>query len=520
MLERKQHIARLPVVDYPENLTDDSTELAVSIPLFHSVTDTNFADFDVDRFQNIHCKGAIWAALSMLFNTDLGSHGVPVYFHIEDKAWEYAEPMFHHFGVPEKWIRLVNVPEGEPLPYEMNKAHFGKKYIPLLDTGLDPDVLLIFDSDAYILAEDKPLPFYEKLTSPLLKSRPTMTYTHYAELAYEWWVQVLLMATGRPHNTEGKLNELEQGAYKRLGFDRELEKDYGSKDKVWRLWCDNYMVTFPKGHPVRDYTLQNIHTCYCSPYIHSVWSEFHEPFIQLKDILGIPVYNWESDFIKTETYNSMMHCRVDKGKQESRVDEYYDNFWDHLTLNIPRLSTKEGPINRARRGTDDRNLLGGEGKPGRIDGYDVNYKTDEKGDCVRDATYHCVAIPHLPTFKKHSSNKHALNVVDVCRDLTESGQRVIHYGHPDSEVDCAEHVPVQSRELFQVLYGNLGDIESKKYHYKDAVYMEFSIECLKALRTRINAGDFVILFWGVGHHLIQQQLKDLPVHILSPVFEK
>ena len=523
MVEPKGHIAKLPVVAYP-NYEQASEELAVSIPLFFSAKDTTFQDFDVDRFQNIHVKGAIWSALSMMHNTDLGDKGVPFYFHVEDKILEYAKPIFDAFGVDEKWIRIINVPDGEPLPYEMNKTHFGKKYIPLLDDEINPDVLLIFDSDAFILAEDKPLPFYEKLTSPLLKTRPTMTYCHYADLAYKWWVQVLLMTSGRPANTEGKLNVLEQEAYERLGFQRPLEKDYAPDAKVHRLWCDNYMVTFPKDHPVRDYTIENIHTCYCSPYIHSVWSEFNDPFIQLKDILGVPVYNWESDFIKKTAkagFDCMMHCRVDRGKKKSRIDEFYGDFWDHLTLNIPCLTTKEGPIDRGRKGTEDRNLNfeggeGPEGKPGRINGYDVKYKSDAS----IDAAYHCIGIPHLPTFKKHSSNKHALNVVSVCEGLHNSGQRVYHYGHPDSEVDCTEHIPVQSRELFQALYGNLGDLESKKYDYKDPVYTEFSLSCVRELRNRVNAGDFVILFWGVGHFLIHQELKKMPVHVLGPVFEK
>ena len=55
------------------------------------------------------------------------------------------------------------------------------------------------------------------------------------------------MTSGRPAGTKGKLNELEKQAYERLGFQRELEKDYGPKERVWRLWCDNYMVTFRGG---------------------------------------------------------------------------------------------------------------------------------------------------------------------------------------------------------------------------------------------------------------------------------
>ena len=59
----------------------------------------------------------------------------------------------------------------------------------------------------------------------------------------------------------------------------------------------------------------------------------------------------------------MMHCRVDKGKSESRIDEFFDDFLEHLTLNIPYLSTKEGPIDRAKRlGVEGQGELGVSGK--------------------------------------------------------------------------------------------------------------------------------------------------------------
>ena len=528
MSDPKEHIGLLPVVQYPYN-AGSNPELAVSIPLFHSEKDSTCDNFDTDRFQNIHCKGAIWSALSLLYNTDLAAHGVPVYFHIEEKVWEHAKPMFEAFRVPERFIRCVTVPEGEPLPFDMGLTHFGKKWIGLLDAAMDAfEVFLIYDSDCFILAEDTPLPFYRKLTSSLLKARPAMTFFHYREMTYQWWVQVLNMATGRPEKMQGTLNALEQQAYQRLGFEKALGPDYGPEEKVWRIWADDYMLTFPKGHPVRQWTLDNIPTCYCTPYIHSPWSEYNEPFVELKGILGIPVYNWVDDFINRtssddrETVHAhldcMMHARTPLGSEDSRINEYYNDFWNHLSLNISYLSTQAGALDRGtppKEGTDDRNLLGGEGMPGEIQGYPVKYKSDASVD----VTYHCIGIPHLPTFEKQSRNAHAQNVVAVCETLHHSGQRVYHYGHPDSEVACTEHIAVQSRDLFEALYGKRGDVNSTTYNFRDTVYTEFSAVCIRELKDRVHAGDFVILFWGEGHHLIHQALKDMPVHVLSPMFE-
>ena len=495
-METKQHIHRLPITqvhDYDRN----NTQLAVSIPLFHAKTDTTFAPFNAERFQNVHCKGAIWAALSLIHNTDLAQKRVPVYFHIEDKVWEHAKPIFDAFDVPADWIRIITVPDfGKPLPYEMNKTHFGKKYIPLLDTKIDPAVFLIYDSDAFILTEGDPLPFYDTLTSPLLKTTPAMTYFHLAKLTYQWWVQVCLMATGRPasHLETEPLNILEQQCYERLGFERELEKDLQPDALVNRIWCDNYMVTFPKRHPVADFTISNIGICHCSPYLHAIWSEYNEPFIQLKDLLGIPVYNWESEFIAAENYNCLAHIRIDRDATESKVDAYYDTFLEHLTRHLPQNQHFPHACGEVRGETDTPLTRGARG--------------------FKNITYHCIGIPHVKT----TDNPHAQRVADVCRTLTEASNRVVHYGHPDADVHCTEHISVQTPALFTALYGEASDPNSEKYHYQDPVYTKFYMRTIQALRERTCAGDIVICFWGIGHRPICEALLDTDVHVLGPVF--
>lgn len=339
--EPKPHIARLPELTVPAyNRT--STELAVSIPLFYSATDTHFKPFNIDRFQQIHVKGAVWAGISLLSNTDLGMHGVPLYFHIEDKAWDYAIPVFKKFGVPEGWLRKVSVEEVE-LEYKLNKTNFGKKYIGLLDKGIETDILLILDSDAFTLTENEPIKLYKDLTTTLMKMQPAMTYNYIKKLRYEWYVHCVMMSAGLPPKLtrDGKLNEFEKMAYERLGFDRPLEQDFGKDDLVPRYWAENYMVTFPKGHPVRDYTIKNISTCHCSPYIHAIWSHYNQPFLHLNDMINLPVYDFETPFIEAKKgRNCLAHIRRDrisKGtaeRKESRIDEYYDIFYEHLTRNL------------------------------------------------------------------------------------------------------------------------------------------------------------------------------------------
>ena len=387
-METKEHIKRMPIVQV-QDYDRSSTELAICLPLFHSQLDTTpgFDTFDVQRFQDIHVKGAIWAALSMIYNTDIAAHKTPVYFHVEDSVWQFAEPIFLKFNVPDSWIRRISLPVSSVELPKMDMPHYGKKFLPLLDDGIDTDVLAILDSDAYILAQDEPLEFYKKLTSPLFKRRPTTTWFHIkSDIPYFSWVRGCLLATGRPTSDitpKTSLNELEHSCFERMGFaDHEIEVVLGHNDNVKRLFCDDYLSTFPKNHPVRDFIVDNIHLNHCPPHSYAIWAYHNELFVQNYDILGVPIYISETDFIKAGTYNCMAHIRtvLEKDGEKSRVDEYYDVFLKHLTLNMPpEFAEKTGAI-----------------------------------------TFHCVSIPHMK-IKNGSVNPHTQNVVDTCKALKNAG---------------------------------------------------------------------------------------------------
>ena len=155
----KAHIPRLPTILYsvPEAKTDN--QLAISIPLFHSNFQWIENGIKTERFQQVHCRGAIWTALSLLYNTDLGAKGVRVYFHIEDTVWDTAMPIFEKFGVDAEWLRKVTMPNAKSAA-DVENVHYGKKFMCLLDTEIKPDVFLIVDSDAFICAAGFPLEWH------------------------------------------------------------------------------------------------------------------------------------------------------------------------------------------------------------------------------------------------------------------------------------------------------------------------------------------------------------------------
>lgn len=337
--EYKKHILQLPNDTVFPEYERNSTELAVSVPLFHSELDTQYKPFDVDRFQNVHCKGAVWAGMSLIHNSDLADRGTPLYFHIEDKAWEYALPVFQRYQIPQEWLRKITVPEAT-LNYKVGKTQFGKTFLSLLDAELDPDILLVLDSDIFTLATGAKLRLYDKLTSPMLKNQPAMTYFKMRKKEHWWWVGMYLLATGLPDKLiyETKdLNALETQAFKRLGFEKP-PGTHKKTDKVQRFFAENYMQTFPRGHALREWTLEKMPTCYTAPYLHAMWAEYNQPFLELSTLLELPIYDWERDFIAGKKgYDCFAHIRVHSEKNRSypsKVNQYWDRFYEHITRHI------------------------------------------------------------------------------------------------------------------------------------------------------------------------------------------
>lgn len=340
--ESKPHIAKLPVKqmsDYERT----STALAISIPLFHSELDTQYQNFDVERFRGIHCKGAIWAGMSLLKNSDLGDNGVPLYFHIEDKIFDDALPVFKEFGIPESWCRKITAPVSETEPeLKVNKTQFGKTYLGLLDDEIDTDILMLLDSDFFTCPADEKFEFYKILTDPILKRQPAMTYFNMRDVPYYWYVGMCLLASGLPDKMvyKEKLQDLEQRAYQRLGFEKAVDPELSAQDMVRRYYTENYMMTFPRGHETRDFAIENIATCHTAPYLFGMWSEYNYPFLELAPMLKVPVYDWESEYIAAKRGQSCFaHIRVDKCKHRSltrpsKMHEYYDRFYEDVSRHV------------------------------------------------------------------------------------------------------------------------------------------------------------------------------------------
>ena len=336
--DNKPHIPKLPIISRGfKDYRRDSKELVISVPLFHP----DFPDktkYNRQTFQRVHCKGAIWAAMSMIHNTDLGENGVPVIFHIEDKVWNDAVLVFNDFGIPHSWLRKMTLPEPS-IELTADKPQYGKSLMALIDDEIDADVTMILDSDLFTSVTGAKLPLYKKLTMPILKRQPAMTYFHRKDIAYWWWVSVVMGSA--PVFSDGKrtLQETEKLGYETLGFEKELET-CGPNDKVNRFFADEYLKTFPRQHPARDFAVSLIPQCYTPCYAFSMWAEFNQPFIELDTLLNIPTYDWERDFFAAKRgLDCFAHIRVERGRSDrfqmpSIIDKYWDVFYQNVSRHV------------------------------------------------------------------------------------------------------------------------------------------------------------------------------------------
>ena len=337
--DTKPHIPRLPIVPF-KNYKRHSRELAISVPLYHP----DFPDaskYNPDNFRSVHCKGAIWAAMSMIHNTDLGENGVPLYFHIEDKVWDDAMPVFRDFGVPVEWCRKMTLPK-PTLNLVADKAQYGKSLMCLIDESIDADVTMILDSDFFTCVPGEKMKLYDRLTLPLLKSQPSMTYFERRDLPFWWWVSVVMASACLPVSLlqEQPLGLIEQMGYKALGFEKEKIETAGSHEKVNRYFADEYLKTFPRSHPARDFAVGLIPQCYTPCYAFSIWAEYNQPIVELDKILKIPVYDWEKDYIPAKRGDHCFaHIRVEAGRNAkftmpSKIHQYWDRFFSNVSRHI------------------------------------------------------------------------------------------------------------------------------------------------------------------------------------------
>jgi glycosyl transferase family 1 len=127
--------------------------------------------------------------------------------------------------------------------------------------------------------------------------------------------------------------------------------------------------------------------------------------------------------------------------------------------------------------------------------------------------FHVLGLPHTVSTKEYSSCAFTQKVVRMCAMLHRRGYGVIHYGHRDSNVECAEHVSVSSNEVLEHAYPGW-DWKRQgfpQFRGDDYAYTTFYERVIPEVGKRKQPGDFLLCMFGEAHKPVALAHRDMIV---------
>lgn len=121
--------------------------------------------------------------------------------------------------------------------------------------------------------------------------------------------------------------------------------------------------------------------------------------------------------------------------------------------------------------------------------------------------FHVLSIPVYPTRKEITLCAFTQKVYKFCQEMTKRGHTVYHYGHPNSKVNCTEHINVISEELYNQTYQNKKWQDFLPQNVNNELHKQFNDNAYnEILKRNKNNKEFLLAFWGFGHADVAQRL--------------